>query len=51
VIVAFSIFGPLTIAIVLSIVFLRKHNPDEERLKRVQAEYAARRALQEGRRR
>jgi hypothetical protein len=36
---------------VLAIVFLRKEDPDEERLKRVQAEYEARRAAREGRRR
>jgi hypothetical protein len=45
VIVACSIFIPLGAAIVLTWVFLRnwRHDPDEERLKRVQAEYEAQR--------
>jgi hypothetical protein len=45
VIVACSIFIPLLAAIVLTWVFLRnwRNDPDEQRLKRVQAEYEARR--------
>ncbi len=39
VIVALSIFVPLVVAIVLAFVVLRKDNPDEERLRRVQEEY------------
>lgn len=45
VIVAFSIFVPVVVTIVLAVVFLRgaKDDPDEQRLKRVQEEYEARR--------
>jgi hypothetical protein len=45
VIVAGSIFGPLVVTVVLVWVFLRnwRHDPDEQRLKRVQAEYEAQR--------
>jgi heme/copper-type cytochrome/quinol oxidase subunit 2 len=45
VIVAFSIFGPVTIAVVLTVVVLRgkKNDPDEQRLRRAQDEYRARR--------
>ena len=45
VIVAFSIFGPVVVTAVLTVVFLRgaKDDPDEQRLKRVQEEYDARR--------
>jgi len=45
VIVAFSIFVPVVIALVIAVVFLRgaKNDPDEQRLKRVQQEYDARR--------
>lgn len=44
-IVALSIFVPLTIAIVLTFVVLRgtKNDPDRARLKRQQAEYEAQR--------
>jgi hypothetical protein len=45
IIVAFSIFVPVVATIVLAIVFLggAKRDPDEQRLKRVQEEYEARR--------
>jgi hypothetical protein len=45
VIVAFSIFVPVVVTAVLTVVFLRgaKDDPDEQRLKRVQEEYDARR--------
>jgi len=45
IIVAFSIFVPVVVTIVLAVVFLRgaKDDPDEQRLKRVQEEYEARR--------
>jgi heme/copper-type cytochrome/quinol oxidase subunit 2 len=44
VIVALSIFIPVTITIVITVVFLRgkKNDPDEQRLRRAQAEYEAR---------
>jgi sugar phosphate permease len=53
VVVAFSIFVPVAIAVVLAVVFLRggRNDPDAQRLRRVQADYEARRARQEGRRR
>jgi len=43
--VAFSIFVPVVITAVLAVFFLRgaKNDPDEQRLKRVQEEYEARR--------
>jgi heme/copper-type cytochrome/quinol oxidase subunit 2 len=43
VIVAFSIFVPVVITIVLTVVFLRgaKNDPDEQRLRRAQQEYEA----------
>jgi heme/copper-type cytochrome/quinol oxidase subunit 2 len=43
IIVAFSIFVPVVITIVLAVVFLRgaKNDPDEQRLKRAQEEYQA----------
>ena len=43
IIVAFSIFVPVVITIVLAVVFLRgaKNDPDEQRLKRAQEEYEA----------
>jgi heme/copper-type cytochrome/quinol oxidase subunit 2 len=43
VIVAISIFVPVAVTIVLAVVFLRgkKNDPDEQRLRRVQAEYEA----------
>jgi heme/copper-type cytochrome/quinol oxidase subunit 2 len=45
VIVAFSIFVPVVVTAVLAVVFLRgaKSDPDEQRLKRAQEEYEARR--------
>ena len=45
IIVAFSIFVPVVVTIVLAVVFLRgaKRDPDEQRLRRVQEEYEARR--------
>ena len=45
IIVAFSIFVPVVVTIVLAVVFLRgaKDDPDEQRLKRVQEDYEARR--------
>jgi sugar phosphate permease len=45
VIVAISIFLPVVVAIVLAVVVLRgkKDDPDEQRLRRIQAEYEARR--------
>jgi uncharacterized paraquat-inducible protein A len=48
VIVAASIFVPVIITIVLTWVFLRnwRHDPDEQRLKQVQADYEAQRARQ-----
>jgi heme/copper-type cytochrome/quinol oxidase subunit 2 len=43
IIVAFSIFVPVVITIILAVVFLRgaKNDPDEQRLKRAQEEYEA----------
>ena len=49
IIVAFSIFGPLAVAIVVTIVVLRgkKNDPDEQRMRRAQEQYeAAKRAEQ-----
>jgi hypothetical protein len=48
-----SIVLPVVITLWLTFVFLRgqKNDPDEQRLKRAQAEYEARRDRQEGRRR
>ena len=45
IIVAFSIFGPLTVAIVLTVVVLRgkRSDPDEQRMRRAQTEYERRR--------
>ena len=45
IIVAFSIFVPVVITAVLAVFFLRgaKNDPDEQRLKRAQEEYEARR--------
>ena len=45
VIVAISIFVPVVVTIVIAIVFLRgaKNDPDEQRLRRAQQDYDARR--------
>ena len=45
VIVGLSIFVPVVVTIALAVVFLRgaKSDPDEQRLKRVQEDYEARR--------
>jgi heme/copper-type cytochrome/quinol oxidase subunit 2 len=45
IIVAFSIFVPVAVTVVLTIVFLRnaKNDPDEQRLRRAQRDYEARR--------
>jgi heme/copper-type cytochrome/quinol oxidase subunit 2 len=45
IIVAFSIFVPVAVTIVLTVVFLRggRNDPDAQRLRRAQAEYEARR--------
>jgi heme/copper-type cytochrome/quinol oxidase subunit 2 len=45
IIVAFSIFVPVVVTVVLTIVFLRnaKNDPDEQRLRRAQRDYEARR--------
>ena len=45
IIVAISIFVPVVVTIALAVVFLRgaKNDPDEQRLKRAQQEYEARR--------
>lgn len=45
IVVGLSIFVPVVVTIVLAVVFLRgaKNDPDEQRLKRAQAEYEARR--------
>jgi hypothetical protein len=52
VIVGFSIFVPVVVTIGLCVVFLRaKGDPDEKRLKQVQADYEARQAEQGSRRR
>jgi heme/copper-type cytochrome/quinol oxidase subunit 2 len=44
-IVAFSIFVPVVVTIVIAVIFLRgaKNDPDEQRLRRAQQEYEARR--------
>jgi heme/copper-type cytochrome/quinol oxidase subunit 2 len=43
IIVAFSIFVPVVVTLVLAVVFLRgaKDDPDEQRLRRAQQEYEA----------
>ena len=43
IIVAFSIFGPLAVAIAITIVVLRgkKDDPDEQRMRRAQEDYEA----------
>jgi hypothetical protein len=48
-----SIIVPVAVTGWLTVVFLRgqKNDPDEQRLKRAQAEYEARRDRREGRRR
>ena len=48
IIVAFSIFGPLTVAIVLAVVVLRgkRNDPDEQRLRAQQEAYERRRDLE-----
>jgi hypothetical protein len=45
IIVAISIFVPVVVTIVLAVFFLRgaKDDPDEQRLRRVQEDYEARR--------
>jgi heme/copper-type cytochrome/quinol oxidase subunit 2 len=45
IIVAISIFVPVVVTIVLAVYFLRgaKNDPDEQRLRRVQDDYEARR--------
>ena len=45
IIVAFSIFVPVVVTIVIAVVFLRgaRNDPDEQRLRRAQQEYEARR--------
>jgi heme/copper-type cytochrome/quinol oxidase subunit 2 len=45
IIVAFSIFVPVVVTIVIAVIFLRgaKNDPDEQRLRRAQQEYEARR--------
>jgi heme/copper-type cytochrome/quinol oxidase subunit 2 len=47
VIVAISIFVPVVVTAALAVVFLRgaKNDPDEQRLKRAQEDYEARREL------
>jgi heme/copper-type cytochrome/quinol oxidase subunit 2 len=47
IIVAISIFVPVVVTIALAVVFLRgkKNDPDEQRLRRAQEEYEARRKL------
>jgi heme/copper-type cytochrome/quinol oxidase subunit 2 len=44
VVVAISIFVPVIVTVALAVVFLRgkKNDPDEQRLRRAQAEYEAR---------
>jgi heme/copper-type cytochrome/quinol oxidase subunit 2 len=51
IIVAFSIFVPVVITIVLAVVFLRgkANDPDEQRLRRAQEEYEARHKLDSNR--
>ena len=53
VVVALSIFVPVAIAIGVTVWVLRgtRNDPDEKRLRRAQAEYEARRAREEDRRR
>jgi hypothetical protein len=45
IVVGMSIFVPVVVTIVLAVVFLRgaKNDPDEQRLRRAQKEYEARR--------
>jgi heme/copper-type cytochrome/quinol oxidase subunit 2 len=45
IIVAFSIFVPVVVTIVIAVIFLRgaKNDPDEQRPRRAQQEYEARR--------
>lgn len=45
IVVGLSIFVPVVVTIVLAVVFLRgaKNDPDEQRLRRAQSEYEARR--------
>jgi heme/copper-type cytochrome/quinol oxidase subunit 2 len=45
ILVALSIFVPVVVTIVLAVAFLRgaKNDPDEQRLRRAQREYEARR--------
>lgn len=45
IVVGMSIFVPVVVTIVLAVVFLRgaKNDPDEQRLRRAQREYEARR--------
>ena len=45
IVVGLSIFVPVVVTIVLAVVFLRgaKNDPDEQRLRRAQREYEARR--------
>ena len=47
IIVAISIFVPVAVTVALAVVFLRgkKNDPDEQRLRRVQQEYEARRKI------
>ena len=47
IIVAISIFLPVAVTIALAVVFLRgkRDDPDEQRLRRVQQEYEARRRI------
>jgi heme/copper-type cytochrome/quinol oxidase subunit 2 len=51
IIVAFSIFVPVVVTIVLAVVFLRgaKNDPDEQRLRRAQQAYEAKRAARDRR--
>ena len=51
IIVAISIFVPVAVTIALAVVFLRgkKNDPDEQRLRRAQEEYEARKKLNSGR--
>jgi heme/copper-type cytochrome/quinol oxidase subunit 2 len=45
IVVGMSIFVPVVVTVVLAVVFLRgaKNDPDEQRLRRAQKEYEARR--------
>jgi heme/copper-type cytochrome/quinol oxidase subunit 2 len=47
IVVAISIFVPVAVTIALAVVFLRgsKNDPDEQRLRRAQQEYEARRRI------